>query len=81
VLVAPEIVTSFGVYNGQVGVSRGRLPVVFRHSIFRYVAALNAPGLATSKDDVATFIGVCGQQENQVSLLSLYHDLKLFARC
>ena len=56
--VAPVIVSSFGLYYGQVGVSRGGLLVVIGHRIFRHVAVLDAAGLATSQDDIATFIGV-----------------------
>lgn len=57
-LVAPEIVSSLGFYYGQVGVSRGGLLVMVGHRIFRHVAVLDAAGLATSEEDIATFIGV-----------------------
>ena len=57
-LVAPEIVSSFGVYYGQAGESRGGLLVVIGHRIFRHVDVLDAAGLATSEDDIATFIGI-----------------------
>ena len=57
-LVAPKIVSSFGVYHGQVGVSRGRLLVVIGHRIFRYMAVLDAAGLATSEYDIAPSVRV-----------------------
>jgi len=51
-LVAPEILSRFWVYYGQVGVSRGGLCIIVGHRIFRHVAVLDAAGLATSEDDM-----------------------------
>ena len=74
--VAPKSVASFGVQHSQKYVAHWSLLVVIGNAVLLDVTVLDCAGLPTGCDDVATLIGVSGKNENKVSLLSVFHNLK-----
>src|SRR5439155_327859 len=74
--VAPKSVASFGVQHSQKYVAHWSLLVVIGNAVLLDVTVLDCAGLANRCDDAATLIGVSGKNENKVSLLSVFHNLK-----
>ena len=63
-LTAPEVVSSFGINHGQVGIARRRQFVVVRNGVFGDMPIVNAARLATSKDYAAALLGIGGEQKD-----------------
>src|SRR5882762_8704129 len=74
--VAPKSVASFGVKHSQKYVANWSLPVVIGNAVLVDVTVLDRSCLPSRCDDVTTLIGVSGKNENKVSLLSVFHNLK-----
>ena len=61
-LVAPKNVPRFRVNHRQICISCRRLLVVIGNGVFGYVTVVHAACLATSEDDVASFVRVGGKK-------------------
>jgi len=67
VLVAPEIFRGFGIDDGEVGISSRSGLIVIGDGILGDVAVIvDRAGLSAGEENVAAFVWVGGEQEDQV---------------